>query len=426
MIFFKIFLFFSLFSLNAFSEPQIELEHTYFENGSSWGTDDFLRNQIDLPESAVPEIFKTPLQRPLPRVVQVPKLFSRKSLFSDNKIYLYKTANICVNEKIPINSKSFERASLFFLNQIAGARHKERMVLNFISTSISLSSKKLDSLKECDVFMTPGLATEFPFKFFSQDKSKDFNIEIPQLVLGLYYRYKENTLPVVVFHPDVVMNFDSKDLRYLYTQESEKLNVDGKTLFFHELAHVFGFSHVTEPYIKNRASALTVMGLSSHQRNEMDLHLRFSGASELWKYWDLEQNSVFRVLLARFSKSQINFNSESKFKLSKKSNQVWYCRNPGEEVHLRFEQIGFDDLNRKSQEPLLSESVFNFSLPTITQKKKEFEQWTFKVNDLLQVQFWNHLNQSESLDTSLDPSKMPKLSLNSLRYFFLENEKNNK
>ncbi len=78
-----------------------------------------------------------------------------------------------------------------------------------------------NSFQDCDVLAFQAEEGQFPFSQFQgilPSNSKD----LPQLVLGLYYRQNETTLPVIAFHPQLEINFQGNSGQYLESSKGQK------------------------------------------------------------------------------------------------------------------------------------------------------------------------------------------------------------
>lgn len=353
----------------------VELDHTFVDGGSSWGTDDLLKSKIELPEDKIPQIFRLPLNRPSPEVISIEGDISRKFLFIENKIKIYKNFNICYNEKLPFDQNEFKKAFDYFIKQIVGPNYKSFINYKLISTQINLTSTQFETLSNCDVFVDIGIANKFPFQYFPKNEEviTKLGSTIPQIVLGLFYQYNKTSLPVIVFHPDLQLSFSDQNSKYLEKSKNGKYIIDGRTLFFHELSHLMGFAHLNDTGYYQRSLGLNIMGINRYFRTDLDLALRYNGSVDLWKYWDLEQVSLYRTFLTRGSEYKIIYKN--------KTSTPYYCLQPGEVFHLRFESHGFSQIIESHPKIVLPDFKVTPNFPQWGEAYGTKNFWNYFLNE---------------------------------------------
>lgn len=329
-------IFLSFVSGPTLAAPVIELEHTISEaEGSSWGTDDILRESLAVPEQQLPTVFRLPLVRPTPRALQLSRRVAETKLFINDTVFLYRSLNICIDQKFPSQSVGFKKALDTFMERVSGANSTSRPLEVQVQTlKVDLGSQERAAYSDCDLLVAIGDTAVFPFKQLPKSVVKSTGTNLPQMVLGLYYRHDATSLPVIVFNPQLNIDFDSEDSRYLRDAKDGHFDVDGRALFFHELAHVLGFSHIENPSPMSRYPALTVMGLKNSQRDDMTLELRYAANMDVWRYWDLKQTSLYRSLVSRLAQGK----DLGSLKVGGLDPGI--CVTPGEELDLRFAPIG--------------------------------------------------------------------------------------
>lgn len=333
-LFFVVFL--SFVSSSTLGAPVIELEHTISEaEGSSWGTDDILRESLAVSEQELPAAFRLPLVRPKPQALQLSRRVAETKLFINDTVFLYRSLNICIDQKFPSQSVGFQKALDIFMDRVSGANGTSRPLEVLVQTlKVDLGSQERAAYSDCDLLVAIGDAAVFPFKQLPRSALTGTGTNLPQIVLGLYYRHDSASMPVIVFNPQLNIDFDSGDARYLRDAKGGRFDVDGRALFFHELAHVLGFSHIENPSPMSRYPALTVMGLKNTQRDDTTLELRYAANMDVWRYWDLKQTSLYRSLVSRLAQGK----DLGSLKVGGLDPGI--CVTPGEELDLRFAPIG--------------------------------------------------------------------------------------
>lgn len=319
---------------NAEAAYQVEMEHSFAtEEGSSWGIEGQLKNALQIPAEKIPILFKKTLLRPRPEVLSMKDQSLAQNFFIGDRLYLYRSLNICIDVNISYKTPGFNQALnnfLYKLTQISVER--QALPLEFID--VSFKSADLHVLSSCDVFVLVGNENEFPFAQIKNQGAPQFS-NIPQMILGLYYRHSEATVPVIVFNPTVRLDFSSQQKEYMRAQEDGTVSVDGRTLFFHEMGHLFGLSHIKSGGNWKPFSQLTVMGLDSTQYEDENFAIRYQANFEVWENWDIRQTSVYRALFSRWIQGE-NFAKDVDLFDKKKHISPFYCVLPGEDLRIAF------------------------------------------------------------------------------------------
>lgn len=287
------FIFTSLICLNALAENSIELEHSIsVQNGggSSWGTDGLLKSQIkNIEDHLIPTFFNQKknsfsksswieLENPL-----------AKKYFRNSRIFLLSELNICFDESINFQTNSFLKAVKEFESQLFFSQNKSN------SSRFKLSKfSSIQQSEKCDVLVIKGQKDVFPYSIISKyEKPNDL---FPQIVLGLYYQKTLNHKPVIVFHPNVEIDFSGQSNSYLRLPISHsKLQVDGRVLFLHELGHVLGLTHVHATNSKS-LYIKSLMGLDNDNRHPDEIRSRFYSRESMWQNLDLIQSKIYRAI----------------------------------------------------------------------------------------------------------------------------------
>ncbi|MBN8535443.1 MAG: hypothetical protein J0M15_00195 [Deltaproteobacteria bacterium] len=334
---------FLLFLNTTEAKPNIlEMEHTFVEKeGSSWGTDDVLRKKVDLREENVPWLYRLPVRRPAPLSIKISSDSSSKHIFINDIVFLYRELNLCVDKKLKIEGFGFDQAMTVFLKKVSGFDLIDgRKPLKVNILKVDSKSMNPNSFKDCDVLAFQADDGQFPFSQF-QEVLPSNSTDLPQLVLGLYYRQTETTLPVISFHPQLEIDFQGRSGKYLEASQGHKIKVDGRSLFFHELGHVLGFAHIKMPSSVTLNPELSVMGMDNSQRKLEQLELRLSAPVELWNRWDLQQTSLYRSLLWKWSKKLAL--PDAQFKIPSNWFTPYLCVMPGEVLDIQFRLFGIDE-----------------------------------------------------------------------------------
>ncbi|MBK7891012.1 MAG: hypothetical protein IPJ84_09265 [Bdellovibrionales bacterium] len=383
--------FLSFVSGPTLAAPVIELEHTISEaEGSSWGTDDILRESLAVPEQELPTVFRLPLVRPTPRALQLSRRVADTKLFINDTVFLYRSLNSCVDQKFPSQSAVFKKARDVFIERVSGENGTSRPLEVQVQTlKVDLGSQEKAAYSDCDLLVAIGDPAVFPFKQLPKSAVKSAGAGLPQMVLGLYYRHDATSLPVIVFNPQLNIDFDSEDSRYLRGANGGRFDVDGRSLFFHELAHVLGFSHIENPSPMSRYPALTVMGLKNSQRDDMTLELRYAGNMDIWRYWDLKQTSLYRSLVSRLAQGR-DLGS-----LKVDGMDPGICVTPGEELDLRFAPIGIVTPSPTLEPLLMLPDRIELGVPTATHRTMiDATVWNYELTTDVQFRLAENIFSS--------------------------------
>jgi hypothetical protein len=333
-------------SENAIARAKIvELEHTFAEiEGSSWRTDDSFRKAIDVDEVQIPWIFRLSLMRPKPQPVQLASSELGAHFFIDDTVRLYREINICYDQKLKLEGPGFLRALDFFLNKMAGIEQpgKQRPLKVHI-LKVDSRIRNPSGFALCDILAFQSEEGQFPFSKF-QETGVGLNgaSGVPELVLGLFYRYSESTIPVISLHPKLDLDFQGDMVKYISDPATlgtkDRVKVDGRSIFFHELGHVLGFAHIHIPHPLNSDPAISVMGIDNSQRNEGHIETRFSAPTSLWRRWDPQQTSIYRSLLWKLSNNK-PIPKPTEFFLANMINN-YVCVMPNEILDFNFRSWG--------------------------------------------------------------------------------------
>lgn len=290
----------------------VELEHSFFNQqlsskskinptggsgGSSWGTDDLLQNSLkSLPVGQIPDLFKMEISHEnLPKRIRI-QLSNAHKFYRSGEVIVFNSIRVCVDKNISIDTVGFVKASQLFENKFLAESQLKFQQIDFEKLSSpndqnqALGIQKIQS--QCDIVAIRGSLTQFPYKQLSE---KDHLAgAFPHLVLGLYYQFSQHTIPIIIFHPQVKMTFDEQSKPYLSQQGGEWI-VDGRVLFFHELGHALGLTHIQKsPHLDTASYSL--MGRENSERKEYDIINRFFSKNEMWKHFDLTQSSFYRAI----------------------------------------------------------------------------------------------------------------------------------
>lgn len=288
-------IFFLIFGSNSHSAPIVELEHslvTQNNGGSSWGTDGLLVEELQkIDEASLPDIFKQ-------KIIQKNSNFwlkltnsSAKKYYLNSEVYLFKQLNICFHKSIHFNTQPFFISVESFESQLFAPQDGvDQKKFTFSSFD------RLEQTSSCDVLVLQGKSDDFPFKNILpyEKQGEDF----PQIVLGLYYQKSKDYKPVIVFHPNLNLDFSDNHASYLEGSPAvnqNKLKVDGRVLFLHELGHVLGLSHIQAQNSKS-IHAMTLMGLENIKRHPDEIKFRFFSQQMMWANIDLSQSRTYRAL----------------------------------------------------------------------------------------------------------------------------------
>lgn len=323
----------------------VELEHTFAEiEGSSWRTDDSFRKAIDVEQAEIPWLFRLPLLRPKPRPIQLASPVPGSHFFIDDTVLLYREINICYDQKLKLEGPGFREALDLFLNRMGGIEQAgAQRPLRAQILKIDSRTQNPRDFALCDILAFQAEEGQFPFsKFQETQMTLTRDSGVPELVLGLYYRYSESTLPVISFHPKLDLDFQGGMVKYIgdlsVTNPKDRIKVDGRSIFFHELGHVLGFAHIHVPHPLNSDPEISVMGIDNSQRNDGHIEMRFSTPTSLWRRWDPQQASIYRSLLWKWTKNKPIPKPTEVFAANAINNYL--CVMPGELLEFNFRTWG--------------------------------------------------------------------------------------
>lgn len=386
---------------------QLELEHTYAEvEGSSWGIEGVLKHQLEIPESELPSLFKTPLHQPSPVNLSLKDQPLTKNYFIEDTMFLYQKMNICMDQNIHYNNDDFEGALQLFLNRISQINPKIN-ALKITFTSVNFNDIKPSSLEGCDVLSFIGKKNQFPFLQVQDQPAPNFSTT-PQLLLGMYFRFSNTTIPVIVFNPSLKLDFHPKQPAYIQTNDRNEVSADARILFFHELGHLIGFAHLKEGGSWKPFSSLTVMGVNSTQDLKYATDFRYKSRFNIWENWDLHQTSIYRAILARLAQGEASPLQSLFFNAQFYSNS--FCFLPEESIHIAFPPLAIEDLNREDK-PDMSGAiprVINLAQSQITSSSNAetlTNQYTIGAHENLKMmEFHNSTGTAFFKSTSLERS----------------------
>ncbi|NCN26068.1 hypothetical protein GW915_00700 [bacterium] len=278
----------------ATAEPEMQLEHSFQADGSSWGTDDDFRKALTLPEEQIPELFKTQIPKRNVTVADVRDVELAKGRFQNNKAYLYKgDIRLCISSNLPEPNKSFQEAVETFLDNVSAVAKEERP----FGLKTVVVNEETDLASKCDLYIKRGSWDQFPYRYLPDGGPKNQK-SVLEKVYGLYYRWNDTALPVVTLHPELIFSYDPPKSLYV-SQQGAKTYVDARVLFLHEVGHFLGFNHIEPDSSGFAFPEATVMGVHHEDRDERALSLRFKYAKNLWRYWDAYQTTIYRRVYMR-------------------------------------------------------------------------------------------------------------------------------
>lgn len=336
------FIYFILLSSFCHAAYQLELEHTFAEGeGSSWGIEGVLKNRLDVPESDLPPLFKMPLRKVKPLILSLKGQPAAKDYFIQDTLYLYQKMNICIDHNIHHDNEDFFSTLNLFLKKISQVNQKET-ALKVSLTPIDFDHLNSSSIENCDALSFIGKKNQFPFLQVQNAPSPHFSTT-PQMLMGMYFRFSNSTIPVIVFNPSIQLDFHPKQAAYVQTNDKNEIIVDARILFFHELGHLIGFTHLKEGGNWKPFSSLTVMGVNSTQTENYAVDFRYNSSFNIWENWDLRQTSIYRALLARWQQGDSSPAQSLFFDAPFTSNT--FCFLPQEQVHIAFTPLLVNGLN---------------------------------------------------------------------------------
>lgn len=336
------FIYFILLSSFCQASYQLELEHTFAEaEGSSWGIEGVLKNRLDIPESDLPILYKTPLRKASPLILSLKDQPATKDYFIQDSLFLYQKMNICIDQNIRHDNEDFASTLNLFLKKVSQVNQKET-ALKVTLTPIDFDHVHSSSLENCDVLSFIGKKNQFPFLQVQDAPAPHFSTT-PQMLLGMYFRFSNSTIPVIVFNPSIQLDFHPKQAAYVQTNAKNEIIVDARILFFHELGHLIGFTHLKEGGSWKPFSSLTVMGVNSTQIENYAVDFRYNSSFNIWENWDLRQTSLYRALLARWQQGDTSPVQSLFFDAPFNSNT--FCFLPEEQVHIAFTPLSINGLN---------------------------------------------------------------------------------
>ncbi|MCK6597186.1 MAG: hypothetical protein L6Q37_02380 [Bdellovibrionaceae bacterium] len=377
--------------------PTMELEHNFVDfEGGSWGIEGVLKKKLDISEQKLPEIFKTPLQTKNLKIVKLKEIAPSNKYFIDSKIFLYQELQICIDKKIDFRSSGFNQSAEQFLDKISRISSNEK-ALKVHLVSVDFTSELYKKSNTCDVFVLIGKTNEFPFSEVPTVKlsSSEGASNKTQMLLGLYYRHSEQSTPVIVFNPELQLDFSSSSTNYLYNSKDGQLVVDGRVLFFHELGHLLGFSHLPKSFSWNPVGELNIMGGSLSIADRFYSNLRFYSKFEIWKNWDLRQTNIYRSLLARWSKMlPVELDIQETFSGS----NFRYCFLPEENFHIYFPIMDVKNLSGiENFDNPSGANIINFSkVEDIFKSSLKQLKIDYKVNEREQIETFETAEENMS------------------------------
>lgn len=288
-----IFILFFPLSLWAVTPQQLDFEHSFTRaegtiwgvEGTIWGTESSLAKKLDVPENQIPEIYKTPLQRPLPKRLPV----QSPDLFFNDQVVVYNQIVLCADSKLNLDIEELQKElnewSLFF-------SRPDPLPTKF---QILLAPWK-GATANCDVLVLQGKKDEFPFKFYSQNQTDPESKYWENRLYALFYQLSEKTLPVITIDPDILLK-TRPDFTYYTQKQGNQVLVNAKILLLHELGHLLGFEHLGAKSSEIIDPNFTVMGKTNELRNKEEIQARFESSENLWMFWDHRQLSAYRKAL---------------------------------------------------------------------------------------------------------------------------------
>lgn len=340
------FIYFIILSSFCQASYQLELEHTFAEaEGSSWGIEGILKNRLDVPESDLPPLFKMPLRKVKPLILSLKDQPATKDYFIQDSLFLYQKMNICIDKNIRHDNEEFSSTLNLFLKKISQVNQKET-ALKVTLTPIDFDHVHSSSLESCDVLSFIGKKNQFPFLQVQDAPAPHFSTT-PQMLMGMYFRFSNSTIPVIVFNPSIQLDFHPKQTAYVQTNAKNEIIVDARILFFHELGHLIGFTHLKEGGSWKPFSSLTVMGVNSTQTENYNVDFRYNSSFNIWENWDLRQTSIYRALLARWQQGDTSPVQSLFFDTPLNSNN--FCFLPQEQVHIVFTPLSLKGFNQSDK-----------------------------------------------------------------------------
>lgn len=292
--YFQGFLSLSIFFLALSSgAADVHLEHSYFPEGSSWGTDGAFKGALNLPESDIPTLYKTPAIGNKPTFIDVSKIPLARGRFLNDRAVLFKNIRLCLDLELPQVDSFFLEAKETFLDNVAGKKSNGRL----LDLEVIRVSPADEVIGKCDIIVVKGQWGKFPYRYLPDSSLTQHSSWLGK-IYGLFYRWNENSIPVITVHPDIELSYSPAGDRYV-SETGSKLEVDGRVLLFHEIGHILGFAHINPDEGAYDYPEATVMGIDSNYRDQRGLKLRFELATNLWKFWDAYQATIFRRVLQR-------------------------------------------------------------------------------------------------------------------------------
>lgn len=385
------FLFLMVFFLlpRSHAGRQLELEHSYLElEGSSWGIEGHLKDKLNISEEDLPALFKVPLNELQPATYTFNgSLNSDGKLFVNDTVFLYKKMNVCIDARIGYKSTGFDLALNNFSSKIAQVSPGVNP-LEIQFTDFDFENFKDGKASDCDAFAFIGKKDQFPFSQVQDLPAPSFS-KIPQKLLGMYFRLSKSTVPVVVFNPSLSLDFRAAQGQYLRLNERDGLVVDARTLFFHELGHLFGLSHVKKKATWGPFANLTVMGVDSSQSKDNFSDFRYQAHFEIWQNWDMRQTSLYRAIFSRWVEAGAN---SSEVRISDLDASIsGNCVLPGEYLHVAFTPLHISAL-LKDDLALGREGLFDLTrTPPLVYKDARvlMNQYAVTAQEILRVMEYN-------------------------------------
>lgn len=252
------------------------------------------------------------------------------------------------------------------------------MSLKFIPLSLDLMDSSF--FLQCDLIVIHPEQVLYPFDCILQTPSTH-PTKMPEMILGLFYRFTEQSIPVIVFNPQVDLVFDTKPKPYFSMKRDGRIEVDGRILFFHELGHVLGLSHIHESLALQDFSVMSVMGSSQNDEKPENIETRFIYDLDIWKNWNLQQTSIYRSILWKWAEGSLFRDGQLNFQWPELKND--FCVFPGEELFLRLKSFSMFNLEKTEQElqTLLGRRVLGSPFLDTDQRSLGYQTWSYRLND---------------------------------------------
>lgn len=279
-------------AINSWAYPHIDLEHSISPEGSLWGTEDSLLDNLNSPVGNLPHFFIK--QQTGNRPISIQGAQRDSSSYTNGKIKVYRNFLICWDSRLGDPSQKLNH----FLTNLSAQINGPTLATESPRFNPRLQVFSVPILPEnCSLIFSKGSWQTYPYAKLAKLKRATDSAYWKNQVFAIFYQHNENTVPVVTTHPDMNMA-DASESNFYVTLKNQQVELDARTLLAHELGHALGFSHVRKGLLNGLTQPFaTVMGETNIYRQESDIDRRFTLLTNIWRYWDQRQITAYRKAL---------------------------------------------------------------------------------------------------------------------------------